>query len=355
MTRIRITMMRFVVALFCVAFSAGLVQRHEHRHGPQPTEEDPGKLTLMEAPYSRRTFGIATTASLSSLLVGGPYSASADPRNALIPVGSRMIQQQAAVQRAEGWELPSLSTELASSRIGTPSLGPLQGSPSPFASKDVYYPASFVGDWNVKATLSQKTFPFGPDFILSRSLLNGSPRNRAEQVGDSTTYVARYISSGTSDQPKAIAERAFNLVSMSRSYKQLTPVIADSIQWDPKKDPTRLTFQRESVTSDMRPVGPIKAEVYLTARKIEDNNSKVFCSAERSRTVTVGTGSVTADDSEIITEFQQIDDNTIKAISRFAVYLTPNPNSMEGVLWQQVSGKAVAFYDYELLMERKLD
>ncbi len=348
-------MMRFAVVLFCLAFSAGLVQRHEHRHARQPTTEEPGTRTSMEAPYSRRTFGFVTTASLSSLLVGGSYSASADPRNALIPVGSRMIQQQAAIQRAEGWELPSLSTELASSRIGTPSLGPLQGSPSPFASKDVYYPVSFVGDWNVKATLTQKTFPFGSDFILSRSLLNGSPRNRGEQVGDSTIYVARYIPSGNNDQPQAIADRAFNLVSMSRSYKQLTPVIADSIQWDPKKDPTRLTFQRESVTSDMRPVGPIKAEVYLTARKIEDstNNSKVFCSAERSRTVTVGTGSVTADDSEIITEFQQIDENTIKAISRFAVYLTPNPNSMEGVLWQQVSGKAVAFYDYELLMERK--
>jgi hypothetical protein len=253
-----------------------------------------------------------------------------------------MLQQRATIQRAEGWATngpPQLLTELGMSRIGTTSddssssrsISPLQGSPSPFASRELYYPPSFVGDWNVTATLQQKIFPYGPDFVLSRSLVEGSPRNRGEQVGDSTSYVAR------------------------------SPVIADSIQWDSTKDPTRLSFQRESVTADMRPVGPVKAEVYLTARKTEEllatttneDDERIFASDERSRTVTLGTGSVTADDCEIITEFRRIDNDTIQAVSRFAVYLTPNPNSMEGVLWQQVNGKAVAFYDYEMLMERK--
>ena len=355
-----INALRFAIGLSYVAFSAGLVQQQQHEHRHCNKDQKGGDLITppsVAAAASRRTFGIVSAASLSSLLIGGEYSASADPLNAFIPVGSRMLQQQAFIQSAEGWATPKLSTELGASRIGTSpdrSMGPLQGSPSPFASKDVFYPPVFVGDWNVKATLKQKTFPFGPDFVLSRSLRDGSPRYRGEQVGNSTSYVARFVSSGNSEQPQAIADRPFNLVSMSRSYQQLTPVIADSIQWDPKKDPTRLAYQRESVTSDMRPVGPIKAEVYLTARKTEDSAAnQVFCSAERSRTVTIGTGSVTADDSEIITEFQTIDEDTIRAVSRFAVYLTPNPNSMEGVLWQQVSGKAVAFYDYELLMERK--
>ena len=47
-----------------------------------------------------------------------------------------------------------------------------------------------------------------------------------------------------------------------------------------------------------------------------------------------------------------VDADSIHAISRIAVYLTPNPNSREGVLWQQVGGRAVAFYDYELEMKR---
>ena len=161
------------------------------------------------------------------------------------------------------------------------------------------------------------------------------------------------------------------MVSMSRSYRQLSPVIPDSIQWDYKKDPTRLSLQTESIAADMRPLGARKAEVYLTARKTEallmapagneNNESLVFAAAERSRTVTIGAGNVSANDQEVITEFRyQIDgenenenENLMRAVSRVAVYLTPNPNSREGVLWQQVNGKAIAFYDYELVMERK--
>ena len=62
---------------------------------------------------------------------------------------------------------------------------------------------------------------------------------------------------------------------------------------------------------------------------------------------------VVINDHEDITEFKKIDDDTIEALSRAAVYLTPNPNSREGVLWQQVRGKAVAFFDYAWTMKRE--
>lgn len=369
---------RFTIALCLVVLSTGLVPKHhsqqQHRHrdnnnnNNNPLAEDFCEAQSPAPPpgsISRRTLGIAGSASLSSLWIGGgSYTARADPRNAFIPTGSRVLQQQATVQRAEEWATngpPRLLTDLGRSRIcSSPeelsrSFGPLQQSISPLASRELYYPSFFVGDWNVKATLQQKIFPFGPDFLPSTSLVKGSPRNRNEKVGDSTLYVARYAPATANGDQQAIADRGFNLVSMSRSYEQLSPVIADSIQWDPKKDPTRLSFQTEPIAADMRPIGPRKAEVYLTARKTEEETkeSSVFASAERSRTVTVGTGSVTANDQEVITEFRRIDNDTIKAVSRVAVYLTPNPNSMEGVLWQQISGKAVAFYDYELEMERK--
>lgn len=367
-------LLSFAIALYYVAFSTGLVQQQDHRQN----RDDKPRLapltqasSLSKAPTSvstsRRSFGIISTASLSSLLIGGGssgFSARADPLNAFIPVGSRVLQQAATLKRAEGWISPQLVTEIGISRIGScatalatsRSLGPLQQPVSPFASKELYYPPSFAGDWEVKATLQQKIFPFGPDFVLSRSLVDGSPRNRGEQLGDSTSYVVRYLPS-SNGEPRAIADRRFNLVSMSRSYQQLSPVISDSIQWDSQKDPTRLSYRTESITADMRPIGPRKAEVYLTARRTEEMTSSeqqmVFATAERGRTVTVGTGSVTADDNEIITEFHKIDEDTIQATSRIAVYLVPNPNSREGVLWQQVNGKAVAFYDYDFVMERK--
>ena len=361
------------IVLYYVALVKGLTQQHSRRDNNLRESS-----TTASASASRRTFGIVSTASLTSLLLIQPseYSAHADPYNALIPTGSGgILQQQATIQRADGWtpnNSPRLLTPLGISRIepsSSKSIGPLQQSLSPFASQDLYYPSSFSGEWNVTSTLQQKVFPFGPDFVPSRSMVEGSPRNRREQVGDCTSYAVRFFSSKKGDKnpgsnEKIIADRGFNAVSMSRSYKQLSPVIADSIIWDYKRDPTRLTFQMESIAVDMRPLGARKAEVYLTARKTEelttttedDNDNKsilVFAAAERSRTVTVGAGNVSANDQEVITEFRQINDNLIRAVSRVAVYLTPNPNSREGVLWQQVNGKAVAFYDYELVMERK--
>jgi len=284
-------------------------------------------------------------------------------------------------------------------------LSPLQQSLSPFASQDIYYPSFFNGEWNITSTLKSKIFPFGPDFVPSRSLVEGSPRNRQERVGDSTSYLVRYFpidhatsssnsggGGGGGSGSKIISDRRFNIVSMTRSYQQLSPVISDSIEWNYKKDPTRLSFQTESVSADMRPIGKRRGEVYLTARKTEektiiknpstttttsdegsvdnnndnDNNVLVFAAAERGRTVTIGGigNNVSANDQEVITEFKyQINNNNdqnnndiavdkVTAISRVAVYLTPNPNSREGVLWQQINGKAVAFYDYELIMKR---
>jgi hypothetical protein len=311
--------------------------------------------------------------SFSSLLI--PYGvenyAHADPYNALLPAGSGGIVQSPTIQKAPDWATPSLTTKLGSSRIASTSLSPLQQ--LPFASQELYYPSFLFGEWKITATLKQKYFPFGQEFVPSRSLVEGSPRSRNEQVGDgSTTYMSHYFSTLADTtanqltvnlglgvpQPKVIADRGFNIKSMSRAYRHLSPV--NTVEWDYRKDPTRLTLQMESVAEDMRPLGQRRSEVYLTARQSEEavdeqSGRPVFAAAERSRTVTVGPGTVSANDQETITEYRQIDENLVKAVSRVAVFLTPNPNSREGVLWQQVSGKAVAFYDYELVMERNLE
>ena len=107
----------------------------------------------------------------------------------------------------------------------------------------------------------------------------------------------------------------------------------------------------------MRPLGQRRGEVFFTARASEDgfdssSGDLTYCAAERSRAVTLAPGNVIVSDSETITEFRKLDNDHVTAISRIAVYLTPNPNSREGVLWQQVGGKAVAFFDYEWDMKR---
>ena len=45
-------------------------------------------------------------------------------------------------------------------------------------------------------------------------------------------------------------------------------------------------------------------------------------------------------------------DDGIMARQRVLRFLTPNPNSAEGVLWSEASGRAVASLEYELRLER---
>lgn len=327
-----------------------------------------GRCDCLEASNyasSRRQFVAGTTAAIT----GGFHapSVNADPSNAFLPAGSQKIMQPYS-ETSNGWSAPKqLSTKLGSSRILAASLSPLQQT-NPFANQELYYPPFLFGSWTVTTTLREKIYPYGTAFVPAKSLVVGSPRNRDEQLGNEASFQLHFFSTLADTtanqvkvnlglgvpQAKIIADRAFNAISMSRGYEQLTPV--EEVDWDYRADPTRLTFRFAAgpLAEDMRPLGQRRGEVYLTARRSElSENGSRFCAAERSRSVTLGPGVVVANDQETITEYQKIDDDTVEAISRIAVYLTPNPNSREGVLWQQVGGNAVAFFDYTWNMTRQ--
>mmetsp|Transcript_14960 Transcript_14960/g.28151 ORF Transcript_14960/g.28151 Transcript_14960/m.28151 type:complete len:326 (-) Transcript_14960:131-1108(-) len=267
----------------------------------------------------------------------------------------------------------SVVTNLGKTRILTSELSPLNPSLMPFSSdnNELYYDPFLFGAWKVTATLKRKVYPYGTNYLPSTSLLDGSPRNREEQPGDSTIYEMHYFSPTNvdgmiviDDKSKVIAEREFNTRSINLAYKQLSQI--KNVKWDYRKDPTRLTIEFATLAEDMQPLGEKRAEIYFTARKTEsasssgggvnsESDEKVFCAAERLRSVVVMPGNVVVTDTETITEFRLVrgsDGNHVKAVSRIAVYLTPNPNSREGILWQDVNGKAVAFYDYEIDMRR---
>jgi hypothetical protein len=150
-------------------------------------------------------------------------------------------------------------------------------------------------------------------------------------------------------ETKIIQDRGFNAKSVASAYKQFVPI--ERVEWDYSKNPTKVTLSFASLTDDLRPLGPRRTEIFLNARTTEDAGTS-YATAERSRLVSLAPGTVVVSDMETITEFRKVDHDLVSAISRIAVYLIPNPNSREGVLWQQVGGKAVAFYDYELEMRR---
>jgi hypothetical protein len=276
--------------------------------------------------------------------------------------------------RSGEWvDRPALKTSLGQERIGTTNpIRPLQ-QPIFGGEQELYYAPFLFGAWSTTATLRQKVFPFGTRYLPSGSLLDGSPRNRDEKVGHTCNYELHYFSTlantlsnritvnlGTGvPQSKVIQDRAYNIVSVSKAYEQLAPV--QDVAWDYRDNPYELSleFGAGAVADDMHPLGPRRAKVYLNARSCEYGTpdgsadaASTFCAAERSRSVTLAPGNVIVSDTESITEFTKASDDIVTAVSRIAAYLVPNPNSREGVLWQQVRGESVAFYDYEVTMHR---
>ena len=329
-------------------------------------------LALSSPEPTRRSFISKSAATVATSFSIAPIANAETAPAVLYPGGSAALPKASYSEDGAWSPSPELiTTSLGKQRFLTTELSPLQQI-LPFGDQELYYAPWLFGSWMVKAQLKNKKYPFGTEYLPSKSLVEGSPRNRNEQVDDTTTYEAHYFSTLANTKAnqvtvnlglgapktKIIADRAFNAISVNKAYNQLAPV--ESVDWDYSKDPTKLTlnFGAGLVAEDMRPLGQRRAEVYLTARTSEEgldneSGSLTYCTAERSRTVTLAPGNVIVSDVEHITEFRKVDDDTVTAVSRIAVYLTPNPNSREGVLWQQVGGKAVAFFDYKLEMKRQ--
>ena len=194
--------------------------------------------------------------------------------------------------------MPALAGGLGD-RLQRTDLSPIGASLNPLEDQELYYPEFLFGEWRATATLIDKTYPFGKD-IVPKSLVEGTPRNRAEQVGDAHTYGLRFYSTLANSaennvrvslglgmpKSKIIADRAFNARSVNEKYDQLTKIA--SVEWDPSKDPTRITTYFKPMTlDDMRPVGPKRVETYITARQREldakDAANPVFRCAELGR------------------------------------------------------------------------
>lgn len=301
----------------------------------------------------RRIVGAATSVVTTTALLPGQPS-FAEPLGQ--DRGSIVVPGGVAPYRPQGigsWEdLPPLSTKLAKSRLLASELSPLQQ--AFMGDKELYFPIFLFGRWKVKAELKRKIYPYGVDYLPSSSLLEGSPRNREELVGNVCNYEVHYFSTGSSaSDGKIIQDRGYNAISLSKAYEQL--VSPQAVLWDYRNNPEKvvLDFGAAPLTADMRPLGQRRAEIFLNARATEiSSDGKAFATAERSRSVTIAVRDVVVADTETITEFERVSDDSVRAVSRIAVYLSPNPNSREGVLWQQVNGKAVAFFDYQLDMNR---
>ena len=150
--------------------------------------------------------------------------------------------------------------------------------------------------------------------------------------------------------------------------------------------PERLTALLQSTSrEDFKPVGPQRVETYITARASQgalvaaaavggEDEPQVYVCAERARSVLLGPGSTEVFDDETVTRYvleprearpprgaggaeggEDAEGVVVRGRARVASYLTPNPNSREGELWQRVGGRAVALYDWDFTMRPILE
>ena len=102
--------------------------------------------------------------------------------------------------------------------------------------------------------------------------------------------------------------------------------------------------------------GPSRSEVYINWRRQSAPSSPdAFIFSEATRTVFLAQQRElsTISDAETLCSFERQPDGTVAGRQRVLRYLTPNPNSAEGVLWGEANGRAVATLEYSFLLKRR--
>jgi DNA-binding protein len=274
--------------------------------------------------------------------------------------------------------LPPLSTNLAKSRIGAKELSSLAPSTSPFDPQEVYFPSWMFGSWNVTAVLKQKTFPYGSITVLPSTSLFEMPLDVHEIIGNDSNYVVQYtlqfystLADTLSNQltvnlglgvpeSKIILNRGQAAKSMYNAFFHQPPqhVLVQEEMWDSRQNPRHITLLYETESHKEGRIDiDILAQTHVNQAptcSMNDNAHKVFCTSERARIVRQEfAGNVIVEDMEMTTEYTLQDDNHVSAISRIAIFLTPNRNSPRQE--KSISGKAIAFYDFEINMHRNLE
>ena len=89
--------------------------------------------------------------------------------------------------------------------------------------------------------------------------------------------------------------------------------------------------------------GPSRSEHINWRRQSKPSSSGAFVFSEATRTVYLAPAQQrelsTISDAETLCRFERLDADTIAGRQRVLRYLTPNPNSAEGVLWGETNGR----------------
>ena len=226
------------------------------------------------------------------------------------------------------------------------SLGDALG--TPFGRSDnLIFPDWMEGEWTIRSNIRGVVAPLGRKYLptdLQRVRLGAI--SEADGVPP-LQYNVRFVRR-TSDN-SLVSDRENNLRSVqdaSAGYARVQKVEFDG------STSLKVTYSPFGPNGTFP--GESRAEVFIQRRRQSDRaNADRFAFAESTRTVLLAQGrSVTISDAETLNVFHRRADG-IDCRQRVLRFLTPNPNSAEGVLWQEARGRAVALLDYELRLSRQ--
>jgi len=231
--------------------------------------------------------------------------------------------------------------------------------------QSITYPAFFEGKWNITSTYIGKVYPLGERFVPRRIRKRGSIRRDEDVPGDSVSYLQDYRNSNGVTLPN----REFNTeqqVNAQRGYEEVSEV-----KYDAKKQ--RITILLNTLGVDMQPLPPGRNEIFITnhaqeyslsmegineEKKVKEKDLLAkdtynFSTMEFYRIISLGvrTGTV-LETATYFTYNIDPDQNIIVGKQRICLFLPPLPSGEEGDLYFEASNRAVAVYDYDVLLTR---
>ena len=233
-------------------------------------------------------------------------------------------------------------------------------------------PEWLLGKWTVRSRLAASSAPLGRKYLppdLRNMLITRDNENSDQEVvakakdavaqAPGLEYQVQFIRRSSNDGA-VVADRAYNLKSVQDAAAGYSKVAQVTM----KGAGRQLSVQYMPFDRNGNRIGPSRAEVYINAR-LESSPRRdldIFAFSEATRTIRLGERFASAADAETLNVFRRTTalsgleekKERIECRQRVLRFLTPNPNSEEGILWQDAKGRATAILDYDLELTRQL-
>lgn len=214
---------------------------------------------------------------------------------------------------------------------------------------NLIFPAWMEGNWVLTSRPLANSAPLGRRYLpsdLSRMRLGDLSNISASPL----TYTVRFFKRPSDGA--VVSDRASNLQSVQDAAAGYARV--ESVEFD---GAGKLSVRYSPFGRNGTFPGPSRSEIYINwRRQSKPSSSGAFVFSEATRTVYLAPAQQrelsTISDAETLCRFERLDADTIAGRQRVLRYLTPNPNSAEGVLWGETNGRAVATLEYEFLLRR---